>query len=93
MTRLDAFREWIVKARPGQVFTYYTGFLAVDRGHIVDFGGDNEPEFIASGDINDLAKMALYAFEAGRLHLFQRKIHDHEYEYIAMKRRQAGGSW
>lgn len=91
-TRLEAFREWIKTANTGQVYTYYTGFLSIDRGTIVDIG-DGLTEFEPNGDIDALATTAINAFENNRVHLFQRKIHDNEYEYIAMKRRDGGRVW
>lgn len=91
-TRVEAFREWINYSRPGQVFTYYTGFLAVDRGSvIVDGNGDITIE--PNGDIDALGRLALDAWDNKRVYLFQRKIHDNEYEYYAFKRRQAGSIW
>lgn len=91
-TRLEAFRDWLRTATAGQVYTYYTGVLAVDRGTIIDVG-DGVLEFEPHGDIDALGRTALEAFDANRVHLFQRKIHDNEYEYIAMKRRQGGPQW
>lgn len=91
-TRVEAFNEWLKTAPPGQVFTYYTGFLALDRGEIVDIG-DGVQLVIPKGDIDTLGRMAIDAFYSGQVHLFQRKIHDHEYQYIAMKRHSAGAIW
>lgn len=91
-TRVDEFREWINHSRPGQVFIYYTGFLAVDRGTvIVDPTGSLTIE--PNGDIDELGQLALEAFDNKRVHLFQRKLHDHEYQYIAFKRRDGGKLW
>lgn len=91
-TRVEAFHDWLASSRPGQVYVYYTGFLAVDRGSfIVD--PDLRIEFVPNSDIDALGKSAIDAFEANRVHLFQRKIHDKVYEYIAMKRRDGGRIW
>lgn len=84
-TRVEKFREWIDTARAGRIYIYYTGRLSIDRGTIVDYGDGAAPVFVPNGDINELGKLALDAFEANRVHLFQRKIHDREYQYIAMK--------
>jgi len=92
-SRVEAFNDWITHSRAGQVYIYYTGFLAVDRGTIMDWGNGENPVFIANGDIHDLGKTAIEAWEANRIHLFQRKIHDREYQYIAMKRRDGGRHW
>lgn len=91
-TRLEAFRDWLRTATPGQVYTYYTGFLAVDRGTIVDYG-NGEFTIVPNEAIDELARDAISAFESNRVHLFQRKIHDRVYEYIAMKRRDGGRIW
>jgi hypothetical protein len=91
-TRTEAFHDWLKSSTPGQVYTYYTGFLAVDRGTIVDVG-DGVLEFIPNEAVDDLGRLALSAFEDNRVHLFQRKIHDRVYEYIAMKRRDGGRIW
>lgn len=90
-SRYDAFKRWINTGRVGSVFVYYTGFLAMDRGTIIDLGG-GYTEFSPNGDIDAIASLAIDAWDANRVHLFQRKLHDNEYEYIAMKRRP-GGSW
>lgn len=82
-SKLEEFREWIDTAQTGQVYVYHTGFLVVDR--------------CSSGRIlpntHYIANLALEAFDAGKLHLFQRKIHDGVYEYIAMKRSPFGRNW
>lgn len=88
----DAFNEWLSSTTPGQVFTYHTGFLAVDRGTIVDYG-DGQLSFVPNGDVDELGKATLSAFDTGRVHLFQRKVHDRVYQYIAMKRREGGRNW
>lgn len=89
--KLEEFRDWIETARTGQIFIYHTGFLAVDRGNIVNFGDadivlPNEP-------VNTLATLAINGFDAGKLHLFQRKLHDGVYQYIAMKKSPYGRRW
>lgn len=84
-TRVEKFRDWINTARTGRIYIYHTGSLSVDRGTIVDYGDGSPPHFVPSGDIHELGTVALDAFEAHRVHLFQRKLHDNEYQYIAMK--------
>lgn len=92
-TRVEAFRDWIDNSRVGKIYIYYTGHLGVDRGTIIDTGLRDEPLFVANGDIDDLGKLAIDAFEANRVHLFQRRLHDNEWQYIAMKRRDGGRIW
>lgn len=85
--RVDRFREWLDHAAAGQVYVYHTGRLDTDRGTCL---GD---VWISAGDIDQLGDMAYEAFVGGKVHLFQRKLHDNEYEYIAMKRSRYGRQW
>lgn len=91
-SKLEEFYDWINTATTGQVYLYHTGFLAQDRGTIIDVGSDM-PLFIPNGDIHEIGKLAIDAFNTKRVHLFQRKIHDGVYEYIAMKRRAYERLW
>lgn len=86
-TKLAEFKHWLDTANIGQVYIYYTGHLAVDRGTIVDMHIIGAvPLFIPNGEVDGLGRAAIEAWEADKVHLFQRKIHDNEYQYIAMKR-------
>lgn len=90
-SKLEEFEYWIKNARPGKFYIYHTGFLTVDRGHIV-----NTPDggvFVCTGEVHSLGKAAIEAFYAKRVHLFQRKLHDGVYEYIAVKRSNYGRHW
>lgn len=82
---MEAFRDWLDTSRKGKIYIYHTGFLAVDRGSIVDFT-NGAFSINPDSDIDCVARMALDAFNSHRVHLFQRKLHDREYQYIAMKR-------
>jgi len=95
MTRVEKFRDWIERSRTGKIYIYHSGYLARDRGRIVDYADSGEAIIEPNGDIDDLANIAIDAFVSGRVHLFQRKIHDNQYQYIAMKRRagDTGGRW
>lgn len=57
----------------GQSYVYFTG-------HIAD---DNNPYKRAAYDI---AEFAYYLYENGRIHLFQKKIDDGMFDYIAVGR-------
>lgn len=85
--RIDRFKEWLDHAKAGQIYVYYHGRLDTDRGDCV--GG----VWFANGDTDELGTMALDAYRANRVHLFQRKLHDNEYDYIAMKRPRYGRQW
>lgn len=82
----DELQKWIDTATAGQVITYYTGFLGRDRfsGDIVTFKDENL--YLEVPDIADLAEVAITAFDIGKVHLFQRKLAENRYDYIAMKR-------
>lgn len=92
-SKIEEFEDWISNARTGQVYTYHVGYLAIDRGTIINCPNSDRTLVIPNGDIDGLATLALEGFERGKLHLFQRKIHDREYEYIAMKRSPYGRNW
>lgn len=89
---LEEFKNWIAHARTGQVYKYHKGFLAVDRNTIVDLV-DNLPVLVPGGDVHSIAMEAINAFDAKRVHLFQRKLQEGVYEYIAMKRSPYGRQW
>lgn len=89
--RVEAFREWLATSPVGKFYIYHTGFLAIDRVKvIVDEKGDIV--YSPVPEIHELAKLAIDAFEDNTVHLFQRKIHDNEYQYIAVKRYKLGKS-
>lgn len=85
-----AFRKWLISATPGHHYTYYTGFLGIDRGEFIlvrDEKSDNVlPEWVPNAEITALAMAAIEAWQANAVHLFQRKLRDFEYQYIAVKR-------
>lgn len=91
-SKLKDFKYWIDHARAGQVYLYHKGFLAVDRQTVVDIVG-SLPVLVNGGAIHELAMAAIDAFDAKRIHLFQRKLQDGVYEYIAMKRSPYGRQW
>lgn len=87
--KLAEFKDWLDNANVGQTIIYHTGNLAIDRGNVIyDAGVTSSGKFlyIHNEIVEQLAVETLNAFEEGKVHLFQRKIHDNEYQYIAMKR-------
>lgn len=95
-SRVEAFRKWLQSARAGSIYVYYTGMLASDRGGFIlvhDERGEAEYTWVPNLEIDALARAAIDAWDAGRVHLFQRKLHEDEYEYIAMKRYLAAPLW
>lgn len=97
-TRVQEFKDFLNHANTGQVHIYYQGNLAVQRGTIIDIAGFNSDEtdgptlFVPNGDIDELGRLAMDAFENNSVHLFQRKLRDNEYQYIAMKKGR-GRTW
>lgn len=81
---LEDFNAWLKSGRTGSVCKYHTGFLAVDRFHIVDVGA-GEFRYDPVPELDALGRAALNAFVEEKVHLYQRKIHDMEYEYYAVK--------
>lgn len=86
-TKVEEFRDWIKEANVGQTYIYYQGRLDIDRGSCV---GDL---WLSNYSVDELGKLAYDAFTSKKLHLFQRKLHDNEYQYIAMKRSPYGRTW
>jgi hypothetical protein len=79
------FTAWLNKSRPGSICIYHTGELITDRS--IDLG----PIQLKTA-LDTVASEAYTAFKDNRVHLFQRKLHDHVYQYIAFKRGY-GRSW
>lgn len=91
-SKIEDFQDWIKNAKPGKFYIYHTGFLTVDRGTIVD-DDPSHPLSVPVEPVHSLGKAAIEAFDAKRVHLFQRKIHDGVYQYIAVKRSPYTRTW
>lgn len=85
------FKKWIKNANTGQTIIYYTGRLDVDRGACVEVDGYSY--FSANEEVDALGTLAYGAFSDRKVHLFQRKLRDNVYQYIAMKRSPYGRNW
>lgn len=85
------FKEWLHTSKAGQPCIYHTGFLAVDRGFYV--GTVEDIGFIPNPVVHELAKDVLQAWDDNKIHLFQRKLHDSVYQYIAVKKSKYGRQW
>jgi hypothetical protein len=85
-----AFRKWLVTGKAGSIYNYYTGMLAIDRGEYILIRDEKSdamvPQWVPNAEITALAEAAIEAWTANAVHLFQRRIKDYTYEYIAMKR-------
>jgi hypothetical protein len=75
MTRRE-LDKWIENAEVGERKIYYIGFLFADREYHHD-----------KGVITSLANAAWEAMKKGRIHLYQKRLHNEGlYEYIAIRR-------
>lgn len=75
MTKQD-WVDFILRAKPGQQIVYHRGLLMQDR---------DEPFGL---EAHKIGKMAWNAYQAGKVVLLQRRIHDAEpsaCEYIAVR--------
>lgn len=83
------FQKWVDTSNTGAFIVYHTGFLSVDRVsmQVHDFS------YVPNPPVDDLAVSAIEAFERGKVHLFQRKISDMVYQYIAVKRSKYARNW
>jgi hypothetical protein len=75
MSKLSTpFERWLVRAKRGMSFAYYIGLLMVDREY--------------SKAVNATGLAAWRAMEEGRIRLFQRKLKEGCYEYIAVRAKE-----
>lgn len=70
---MTTLSEWFVGAKPRDKFVYYTGELSRDRAMRLP-----KPYL-------DQASLALTLAEKFQLHLVQKRIGEHEFEYTAIK--------
>ncbi len=88
---IGKFRFWLESGatnRP-RAFTYHYGFLARDRGQLVDaFTGSvlGGVKWVSCPEIEELAGLAWSAYERGEVVLAQRRRGDMWYEYLAIRR-------
>lgn len=90
--REAAFSKWIANAKASEVYVYHTGFLAIDRGVYIGDISDGGL-FIPNPEVDTVARMAIDASDAEKVYLFQRKLHDKVYDYIAIKRSKYRRNW
>lgn len=72
---LGEFRRWLIEALPGEGVTYYVGHLMCDRQ-----GADENASYL---DI--MAREILSCAQRQEVHLLQKRIDDHHYEYQAIR--------
>ena len=76
----DDFCGWLAIATPGSASVYYRGHLGRDRCRSTTALSERDRQRLIA-----LARQALLAAEAGRVHLLQRRHGDGDYSYIAVK--------
>lgn len=86
MQREEDFEKWLDTSKAGAVAIYHRGRLDLDRGTCLG-------TIWLAGAADHVANLAYAAFTDRKVHLFQRKLHDNCYEYIAMKRSKYGRNW
>ncbi len=74
------FARWLGHAKPGEMITYHTGLLMRDR-QATHTGKDR-----VKTQIDEYAKAVLSAADMGMLTLVQRRLDEHNCEYLAVKR-------
>ena len=83
-TRTEDVSRFLKESKPGDTLTYHTGFLAQDRLNVYSFGGD---VFTTINTTVDWVGNAMWkAYQRGIVSLFQKKLGDNRYSYIAKRR-------
>jgi hypothetical protein len=75
------FCAWVGQADPGARLEYYSGFLAHDTFSMATALTDKD-----RSELKKLASRALWAFEAGLVHLVQERLATDRFAYIAIAR-------
>lgn len=80
MIDLNTFVDWVVSAKPGAKFEYYSGFLAEDRDAVK--GRYTEAE---RKQMSEVANRAFAYSGHGLIHLIQKRHGVADYSYIAVR--------
>jgi hypothetical protein len=80
----EKFQNWLVLAPAGDRLVYHTGQLAAEREREKEFGSRTITIYIEPE--NTVATMAYNAYTLGRVELVQKRVADHVFDYIAIKR-------
>jgi hypothetical protein len=81
----DEFKTWLADAKPGAVFVYHCGSVAL----ATNYKGEALP-YAERQKLARLAHCAWIAAVQGRLHLLQRRLGENCFEYFAVARSRAG---
>lgn len=76
-----AFCAWVAQAGPGDRLEYHRGFLGIDTGSVISTLPEDERRRLGA-----LAGAAHRAFEAGLVHLVQRRLGPDRFAYFAIAR-------
>jgi hypothetical protein len=84
----EQFKAAVDHAAPGEQIVYHRGCLMVDRGvyFLVGIAGGPVERNEQQKHVHGIAAMAWFLYETGVALLVQRKIAEHDHEYIAIKR-------
>jgi hypothetical protein len=84
----EQFKTAVDDAAPGEAIVYHRGCLMFDRGvgALAGVGGGQFERNEKQKRVHGVAAMAWFLYETGVALLVQRKIAEHDHEYIAIKR-------
>ena len=86
----EEFKAAVEDAAAGDAIVYHRGSLMRDRGWTLGgLGGGHHERNETQKRIHGVAAMAWFLYETGVALLVQRKIAEHDHEYIAIKRAPA----
>lgn len=85
-----SFERWLKVSRPGDMFVYHVGRLAIDREDITLVPGLGQYAHVIYEPYNSNAELAWHAYQHGQVELTQKKLSARRgYEYRATKRKGA----
>jgi hypothetical protein len=76
----NAFVDWLVDAKPGDMLAYYRGHLAFDRDHLQSGLGE-----FRRLKLNHLADRVMETYERRQVLLVQRRIAKNDWLYLAIR--------
>lgn len=86
MDSVKHFEAWVASASPGDTYVYYQGFLCHDRSYTVWVG--RVQETLYNEPTHSVGLAAKAAYEAGKVHLLQRRVGPEDFEYLAIRRKK-----
>jgi hypothetical protein len=83
MVSVSELRDWLDTAKSGEKRVYYLGFLAVDR--VVTEMVDGKLRDRLLEPANTIGELMQWAYEDGKVTLWQERIGEFEYKYWARR--------